>query len=83
MFSAVEHLAFESGVYGPSFEDHNEVDRTEFHKLLRSFRNVKTLRIAHGLVEDLSLCLQSDDGELPSELLPELQELIFWKWQYR
>ena len=55
MFSAVEHLAFEREVYGPSFEEHNEVDGTEWHKPLRSFKNVKTLRIAHGLVKDLSL----------------------------
>ena len=35
------------------------------------------LRIATGLVEELSRCLQLGDGELPLELLPELQELIY------
>jgi hypothetical protein len=38
---------------------------------------VKTLRIPDGLVRELSCCLQLDDGELPLELLLELQELTF------
>ena len=48
-----------------------------FRSLLGSFRNVKTLRIDEGLVEELSRCLELDDGELPLELLPELQELTY------
>jgi len=74
---AVEHLTLEHEVHSQSSEEHNEVDRTEWHKLLRSFRNVKTLRIAEGLVEELSRCLEFDDGELPLDLLPELQELTY------
>jgi hypothetical protein len=58
-----------------SSEEHNEVDRTEWRKLLRPFSNVKTLRIEKGLVKDLSRCLELEDGEFPLELLPELQEL--------
>jgi hypothetical protein len=58
-------------------EEHNEVDRTEWRKLLRSFRNVKTLRIGNGLVEELSRCLRLEDGELPLGVLPELQELTY------
>ena len=77
VLSAVEHLTFTHEVHGQSSEEHNEVDRTEWRKLLSSFRNVKTLRITTGLVEELSRCLQLDDGELPLELLPELQELIY------
>jgi hypothetical protein len=38
---------------------------------------VKTLWINNGLVEDLSHCLQLEGGELPLELLPELQELTY------
>ena len=62
-----------------SSEEHNEVDRTELCKLLRSFSNVKTVRIDNGLVEELfrSLQLDDDDGDLPLELLPELQELTY------
>ena len=40
-----------------------------------SFGNVKTLHVGDGIVKDISRCLQSDDGELPLELLPELQSL--------
>ena len=76
-FSAVEHLTFQRRVLSLSPEEHNTVDRIEWHKLLGSFRNVKTIRIDDGLVEELPRCLQLDDGELPSELLPELQEITY------
>ncbi|KAN0109732.1 hypothetical protein V8E52_008979 [Russula decolorans] len=76
-FLAVEHLTFDYGVHTRSSEEHDEVDRTEWRKLLRSFSNVKTLSVDDGLVRELSCCLQLDDGELPLELLPELQELTF------
>jgi hypothetical protein len=75
--SAVEHLTLEHEVHSLSSEEHSEVDRTEWHKLLRSFRNVKTLWIGNGLVGQLSCCLELEDGELPLELLPELQELTY------
>jgi hypothetical protein len=77
VLSAVEQLTFEHEVHGQSSEEHNEVNPTEWRKLLSSFRNMKTLRIATGLVEELSRSLQLDDGELPLELLPELQELTY------
>ena len=77
VLSAVVHLTFEHEFHSQSSEEHNEVDPTVWHKLLCSFRNVKTLRIAEGLVEELSRCLQLDDGKLSSEMLPELQELSY------
>ena len=79
LFSVVEHLTFEhnSEVYSRSSEERNEVDRTEWRKLLRPFRNAKTLWIDNGLVEQLSCSLDLEDGELPLELLPELQELTY------
>ena len=76
-FSAVEHLNLRRNEHSRSSKEHNEVDRTEWRKLLRPFRNVKTLQIGKKLVKDLSRCLQSEDGELPSELLPELRELTY------
>jgi hypothetical protein len=76
MFSAVEHLALEHEVHSQSSEEHNAVDRSEWRKLLRPFRNVKTLHIGNGLVGQLSRCLESKDGELPLEL-PELLELTY------
>jgi hypothetical protein len=77
IFSAVEHLTLAHKAHSRSSEEHNEVDRTEWRKLLRSFSNVKTLRIEDGLVQELSRCLPSEDGEHPLELLPELQELKY------
>jgi hypothetical protein len=39
MFSAVEHLTLSSDAHSQSSEEHNEVERTEWRKLLRSFSN--------------------------------------------
>jgi len=77
MFSTVEHLTLEHEVHSWSSEEHNEVDRTEWRRLLNSFRNAKTLRIDDELVGGLSRCLEVDDGEPGLELLPELQELMY------
>jgi hypothetical protein len=77
MFSAVEHLTLEHTVHSRSSEEHDAAGRTEWRKLLGPFRNAKTLRIAERLVEELSRCLKLEDGELPLELLPELQELTY------
>ena len=77
LFSAVEHLTLEQEVHSLSSDEHNEVDRTEWRKLLRPFGNAKTLWIGNGLVEQLFRCLELEDGELPLELLPELQELSY------
>ncbi len=76
-FSAVEHLTLEHEIHSQSFEEHNDVDRTEWHKLFKPFINVKTLLIDDDLVKKLARCLQSEDGEDPLELLPELQEVIY------
>ncbi len=77
IFSPVEHLTLEHEVHNQSSEEHNEVDYAEWRKLLRSFSNVKTLTVEDGLVKKLACCLRLDDGELPLDLLPELQELTY------
>jgi hypothetical protein len=77
IFSTVEHLTLGHDVQSRSSQEHNEVDRAEWRKLLRSFSNVKTLHIDDGLVGELSRCLRFEDGEYPLELLPELQELTY------
>ena len=78
IFSAVEDLFLQHNVHSESFEEHNEVDRNEWRKLLRPFSNVKALRIHMGLVKVLSRCLELEDGELPLELFPELQEITIY-----
>ena len=77
VFFAVEHLTLEHEVHDRSSEEHNEARLAEWRKLLSSFRNVKTLRVSTGLVQEVSSCLQLDNGELPLGLLPELQELTY------
>ena len=78
IFSGVEFLSLQREAQSGTSEEHNEVNRTEWRKLLRPFSNVKTLRIEEGLVKDLSCCLQLEDGELPLGLLPELQTLGYF-----
>jgi len=75
LFSDVVDITLDYREHTLSSESHNQVDRTQWRKLLGSFRNVKTLRVHNGLVRDLSRCLQLD-GEPPLELLPELTELV-------
>ena len=71
LYSTVEYLEIHDG------GSHNEVDRGDWRKLLRSFSNAKTLllSISEEAVEELSRCLRPEDGEHLLELLPELQEL--------
>ena len=78
ILSTLEHLTLEHEVHSQSSEEHNGVDRTEWRKLLRSFGNVTTLHVGDGIVKDISRCLKLDDGELPLELLPELQKLTYF-----
>ena len=78
VFSTLEHLTLRHEAQGRSSEEHNDVDRIEWRKLLRSFSNLKTLGVEDGLIEELSRCLRLDDEELPLELLPELQELTYF-----
>ena len=75
--SAVEHLTFSYEAHSWTSEQHDEVERTEWRKLLRSFSNVRTLRIHRGLVGELSRSLELEDGEHPLELLPELHVLTY------
>ena len=79
VLSGVERLTLEHEIHSQSSKEHNHVDRIEWRNILRSFSNVKTLCVKDGLVEELSHCLRSEDGELPLELLPELQELTYFE----
>ena len=75
--SAVEHLTLKHKAHSRSSEEHNEVDRAEWRKLLTSFSNAKTLRVGDGLIKEISRSLRLEDGEHSLELLPELQELTY------
>ena len=74
VFSSVEHLTIKyCGIIKSSL--FRVPDRTQWRKLLGSFVNVKTLFMDNDYVRQLSDALQPDEGESPTELLPELQEL--------
>jgi hypothetical protein len=77
IFSAVEHLILEQNGDSLSYEERNAADRSQWHKFLRSFSNVKVLRVNDGFVQELSRCLRSGDGERPFGLLPKLQEFSY------
>jgi hypothetical protein len=84
VFSAVEHLTLEHEVHSQPSEEHNDVDRIEWRNLLRSFSNVKTLRVEDVLVEELSRCLRLEDGELPLGAVTRTAGAhIFWKRRYQ
>jgi hypothetical protein len=77
--SVVETLTLNSGhiMANLSSEWFNEVDRTQWRQLLRSFSNLKTLRVDYELIGKLAPSLLTDDGDPPSELLPNLKEVQY------
>ena len=75
LFYTVIDLTLDYREHTFSPEWHNQADRTQWRELLGSFRNVKTLRVHQGLVDDLSHSLRLD-GEPTLQVLPELQELV-------
>jgi len=79
VFSTVDYLTLEHKAHSQSSEERNEADCSELRKLLKSFGNVKTLLVEDGLVEEVSRCLQLEDGEDPLELFPKLQELTYFR----
>ena len=80
VLAAVEHLALEREYDGSviALVWDNQNNRTRWRELLRTFNNVKTLRVDRRLVEELSSALQPGEGESPTEVLPELQELSYF-----
>ena len=75
VFSAVEDLTLLYEAPGLFLGLHNQPDRIRWREVLKSFNNIKTLRLPDGLLWGLSHALQVRDGESPMELLPELKEL--------
>src|SRR5258708_3973365 len=77
--SVLEHLTLEYGRHSISSDSewNNEADRIQWRELLGSFDNLRTLYVDLALVGQLSRSLQPSNGESPTELLPELQELSY------
>ncbi|KAH9965649.1 hypothetical protein BJV74DRAFT_799593 [Russula compacta] len=79
VFSVVEYLTLQ--YRRPSMplelERQNEAEHTEWRELLRSFSNVKTLRVDIDLVTQLSRSLRIHDGESAMDLFPELKKLSY------
>ncbi|KAH9994339.1 hypothetical protein BJV74DRAFT_950683 [Russula compacta] len=78
-FSTVEHITLQYEDGFTTLEGwRNPADRIQFRELLRSFGNVKTLRVSNNdLTTQVSHSLRPDDEESPMELLPELKELEY------
>ena len=72
--SKVEHLSLVCGM-SPTRTSFDGTNRLECREILRSFSNLKTLRVPTSLVGVISSALQPQDGELSIELLPQLREL--------
>ncbi|KAF8468668.1 hypothetical protein DFH94DRAFT_775105 [Russula ochroleuca] len=77
VFSAVEHLTLTYDRHLISSEWNNEAERTQWRDLLGLFVNAKTLFVDGEFVGQLSHALHPGEGESPTELLPELQELSY------
>jgi hypothetical protein len=79
VLSVVDGLALLYEEHIPSSEPHNEIDRTQWHNLLRPFSGIKALHVAGKLITNLAHSLQIGDGDSLPELFPELKELIYYK----
>ena len=77
VLSVVEKLTLIYYEHDQSSEWHNEVDRTQWHQLLRPFTNLKVLRVQNELIGKVAPSLQAEDGEPPLELLPNLKEVEY------
>jgi hypothetical protein len=75
VLSVVEQVALSYDEhYHPSAWDNN-IDRSQWHELLRPFSNAKTIHVDRSLISRIFRSLPSDDGEPPLELLPNLEEI--------
>ena len=77
LLSAVKNLSLAYAGDSLSAEQYHDVNRTQWHELLRPFSNVKALHVENEIVGQLSHSLQSDDEGPPLELLQNLKELSY------
>jgi hypothetical protein len=78
ILSAVEKLTLSHVEHNRSSEWHNDVDRTQWHDLLKPFEGVKTLQVPKELVGGLAHSLRSENKESSPGLLPNLEVLRFF-----
>ncbi|KAI0246811.1 hypothetical protein BJV78DRAFT_97603 [Lactifluus subvellereus] len=76
VLAVVEKFMLKHREHSQSSEWHHEVDRTLWRQLLRPLSNLKTLHVQTSLVGQLAGSLQTEDGEPPLELLPNLEEVV-------
>ena len=79
VLSVMEGLAHHCEEHDPPLGQQNEVNHTRLHDLLRPFSGIKVLYVAEELITKFTHSLQTEDGETPLELLPELKELTYYK----
>jgi hypothetical protein len=77
IFSPAEHLVLRYDGHLIPSEWNDEADPTQWRELFRAFGGLKALYMDHGLVGQLSRFLQPDEGESPTDLLPELREIWY------
>ena len=77
VFSAVEHLTINYEKGYTSEEWNRQADRTHCRQLVESFDIVKIVLVEDTLVKQVCRALQPAEGESPTELFPELQELSY------
>jgi hypothetical protein len=77
VLSVVEKLTLSYSVPHRSSERHDDIDRLQWREVLRPFSGAKTLHVKNELVGEISRSLRSEDGELPLELLHNLEELSY------
>jgi hypothetical protein len=73
--SAVEQVTFSYQQHHQPSGWRNNVDRSQWHDLLRLFTNAKAIHVQDDLVSKIFRSLLSDDGRPPLELLPNLEEV--------
>ncbi|KAH9979264.1 hypothetical protein BGW80DRAFT_589741 [Lactifluus volemus] len=78
LLSVVEKVAFSYNTPHLISAWLNNVNRSQWHELLRPFTNVKTIHL-NGVLNSKIFCfLLSDDGEPPLELFPNLEEIGYF-----
>ena len=78
VFSPVECLILRYEGHSIPSGWNSEADPTEWREFLKTFNNLKALYMSYEFVRQLSRSLGPDEGESPTDLLPELQDLGYF-----